>query len=225
MTLLTFERHGAQFPPERELLTVHDDGSFALWRSYGAHAAGRFGGSLPADQLAPQIDAAAAAPPPAAGEMPPDASVEVVRLRDADEVELPADARGDGPWAELLATCRRIVKEELDQPVAAVAARLVEPATLRLEHVGTEPIRAELASLAVQLDRWHEGVQAASSLARPGDLGSVEASPGWSVDVALDAATLDGPGQVTARSTFVLVDAGVYVPVAITARRPGPAAG
>lgn len=219
--LLAFGRHGSAFPPERELLHVDADGSYVLWRSFGAAAVGRFRGTVPdLDGLEQQVDAARGAPAPGPPAVEPDASVEVVALRDGEEVELAADGSVGGPWGALVATCRRLLDVLTESPSAAVVASLPDAATLRLAHAGDEVLPVELGSLAVEVTRWHEGLQVGWSTTHPSGLGHVDAGPGWALDVALDPAATAGPGQLVVTATFVANDGGVYVPVVATARRP-----
>ena len=80
VSVLNFQRLSGWFPPERELLTVEEDGSFTMWRSYGPSVIGRFSGAVPdVDALAGLVAATAAVEPTGPDEVEPDASVEVDR--------------------------------------------------------------------------------------------------------------------------------------------------
>lgn len=222
MTMLGFGRYGTVYPPDRETLRVDADGTFTMWRSYGAPAVGRFSGVVPSpDVLRKQARAAAAVSPPTARPLEPDESVESLTLDGRDEVELPAGIRPDGPWGILLHSCRELLDELTALPSAAVVASFAGPATLRLAHAGSYPLPTELDSLVVEVTRWHESAQAGRATVHPDGLGHVEASPGWVLDVPLDPEVCQGPGQVIATATFVAVDDGVYVPVVATVRHVG----
>lgn len=217
--LVSFGRFGAQFPPERETLTVDADGGYELWRSFAGPVVGRFAGTVDElDALTALVTAAREEPPPPppGDDLPPDASVEVVGVG-AQEVEVVAGAPVEGAWGALLTRLRELLDELAGEPVAAVRAVLVDPGTLRLEHLGSEPLPLHLAALTVQLERHDGGLLVASATVTPEGLGAVTAEPGWTLDIPLDADVVDGPGAVTARATFIAVDQGVNVPVSVTA--------
>ena len=234
MSLVAFERYGDRFPPERELLSVEADGSFRMWRSFGAAAAGRFAGAV-ADvaALADLAERALAADPPGAGTVEADGSVEIVTAG-AVKVEVEAGARVPGPWGELLARLRQLLDELVSQPLATVGGRLDRGGAFHLEHGGSAVLPLELGHLRVRVVRWSGGVEAAVAEGSPGGLGHVEAGPGWALDVPFDGVVVGGGrdgggdggdgdggggggGRVVGTATFVAVDDGVYVPVVVTA--------
>src|SRR5438270_6614307 len=160
VTALAFRRLSFAPPPEREMLTVNDDGRFELWRSNGP-IVGRFAGAVPdATALAALVSAAAATPPPAVpSALPPDAATEVVEVGDTSAT-VEAGEGADGPWGELISACRRLLDQLRDEPVAAVALVVESPTGARLEHRGREPLPLELDNATVAANVWHDGRQA-----------------------------------------------------------------
>jgi hypothetical protein len=216
VSLVTFQRLSGWFPPERELLTVEDDGTFTMWRSFGPSVVGRFGGTVPdADALAGLVAATAGVEPPSPGEVEPDASVEVTTTAGAT-FEAEAGGRLAGPWGELIGRCRELLDALLDQPVAAVRGTLREDGTFHLSHEGADELPIELGALDVRVVRWDDGVEQATAQSRPTDLSHVDAGPGWELDIPFDPSVF-GTGKVVGTATFVASDRGVFAPVVVTA--------
>jgi len=221
MSTIKFERFSDRFPPERELLHIEDDGSFEMWRSYGAPAAGRFAGAVPdSPGLQDLARATRRSRPPSLGELEPDASVENLAVGNR-RAEAESGSRIAGPWGELFARCRSLLRDLVDQPRAAIRATIDPSGVVRLEHQGTEPLPVELAPLEIKLVRWADAREAASDRVRPEAYGRIDAAPGWSLEIPFNPSVM-GPGQVVASVTFVAIDNGVLVPVAISARHGQP---
>ncbi len=215
MSLVTFSRLSDWFPPERELLTVEDGGSFTMWRSFGAALVGRFGGVVPEfDALARLVAAAAAVEAPSGGEVEPDASIESTETAGAT-FEAEAGIRVAGPWGDLVVRCRELLDALLDQPVAAVRGSLRDDGTFRLSHEGADVLPIELGALDVRVVRWADGLEQATAQGRPTGLDHVDAGPGWELDVPFDRSVF-GTGKVVGTATFVASDSGVYAPVVVT---------
>jgi hypothetical protein len=195
---ITYRRAGGHMPPpDRELLTIQDDGSFTLWRSVNTPACGRFAGQLTLDQWnALQAEGAAAAQ---AGSMArpilPDSAIETIQVGDS-VARLGHTDTPDGAWGNLVTHCRSLVTDLLDAPQAAVVLEVAPGAAgARLVHRGGRPISVDLSRLAVRAVLWggyyeqRGNWQWAAPLA-PGARGErgtgpgrVEAGPGWSLDL------------------------------------------
>jgi hypothetical protein len=216
VSLVEYRRLSGAPPPERELLTVEEDGSFLLWRSI-APTVGRFAGVIPdpAD-LATLVAAAADTPsPPRPTELPSGTSVEVVEVGDVT-ARVEAGVEVDGPWGALLSRLRDLSGDLTDQPLAAVALVVDDPAMPRLEHRGREALPVELDSATVSVDVWHEGVQVAAARAGPLGQGRVMAEPGWSVRFEVGEVAAPSGGLLMVRASLVVDDEGVFVPVTVT---------
>lgn len=217
MSLVVFRRLSSAPPPERELLTVADDGRVEAWRSNGA-AVGRFAGTAPdLEALRAAVAAARAGSAPAAAELPAGASVEEVEIEGAT-ARFEARAPVDGAWAPLVEACRSLLDSVVASPVAAIGLDLDEGGGMRLEHRGTETLPIELASLRTELVLWRDGAEAARGGTSDLGLGRVEAGPGWAVELQAPSMDLSGGGKLVATASFVADDGGVFVPVTITAR-------
>lgn len=222
-TLVTFSRLAAAPPPERELLTILDDGRAFAWRSTGS-AIGRFGGLVPdLDTLrstAATAIASVAGPHRDAGplELPPGAAYELVEAgRSMARFEARADVAG--PWAPLVGRCRALLDELITSPLAAIAATVEQDGLVRLVHLGPDPLPVELASLEVGLTLWRQGIESARARTTGLGLGRVDAVPGWSLEIAAPDLDLGGGGNLVALASFVADDAGIFVPVTLTAHR------
>jgi len=217
MTLVTYSRLADAPPPERELLEVEPDGRARVWRSNGT-AIGRFGGT--AGDLAglrAAAEEAAAGEPPTVGELPPGAALEIVAAGARPARRAPPAAVA-GSWAQVVDLCRGELDAQVAWPVAAIAGVLGADGGFRLEHRGSETLPIELGALVVEVVLWRGGAEAARGRMPGEGLGRVEAGPGWSIQLAGPAVDLRGGGTLVAVASFVADDAGIYVPVAITAR-------
>ena len=217
MTLVTYSRLAAAPPPERELLEVEPDGRARAWRSNGT-VIGRFGGT--AGDLAglrAAVEEAAAGEPPAVAVLPPGAALEIVETA-GQTARLEARAPVDGSWAGLVELCRRELDAQVASPVAAIAGILGADGGFRLEHRGSESLSLELGALAVEMVLWRDGAEAARGRVTGAGFGRVDAGPGWTMQLAAPAVDAWGGGTLVAVASFVADDAGIYVPVAITAR-------
>ena len=216
--MVRYRRLSSSPPPERELLTVDDDGGFLGWRSRGA-VVGRFEGRLPdLDPLRAVIERSTGEPAPTARELPFDAAIERIEAG-GREASTRAGDSPPGAWGDLLAWCRGQLGAMTADPVAAIAVSFAAPGTVRLEHRGTAILPLELASLSVELGRWRDGVFVDAVPADTGGLGRVEAGPGWSIEVAVPSPEAAPGDQVVASVQLVVEDRGIYVPVLCTASR------
>jgi len=220
VTLVTWRRLSSMPPPERELLEVEPDGSFRLWRSI-APVIGRFGGSLPDDEtvdLRGLVEAVGSSSAPRTGKLPPDASVEQVEIGGSLSV-FEADGGVEAPWGDLLAACRRLADELVDQPTAAIALELELAdggARIRLVHRGTATLPVELAAARAKVAVWRAMLNPANATAPAFDLGRVDAGPGWSAETTAELPALEPGDKVTADARFIVDDGGVFIPVAMS---------
>lgn len=222
MTVVAFRRLSAAPPPERELLTVHDDGRAEAWRSNGA-AIGRFAGPVPdleAFRAAAAAAAGAGAPP--SPELPAGASLDEVEI---GGVTARFEARDpvEGPWAALVEACRALLDGLVASPVAAIGLEVSADGGLRLLHRGSDVLPVELSSLRTELVLWRDGTEVTRKGSADHGLGRVEAGPGWSAEVAAPPGAIEGSGRLVATASFVAEDGGVFVPVTVTARTTVPA--
>jgi hypothetical protein len=216
MTLVTYRRLADAPPPERELLAVEADGRASVWRSNGT-AIGRFGGIVAdLEGLRAAVVGAAAGAPPTVATLPPGAALEVVEAG-GRTARVEARAPVNGPWSRLVEHCRRELDAQVDAPLAAIAGALGVDGVFRLEHRGSAPLPVELASLMLELVLWRDGSEAGRGRVTADGLGRVEAGPGWSLVLPAPEADLSGRGTLVAVASFVADDAGIYVPVAISA--------
>jgi hypothetical protein len=212
---VVFWRVSSAPPPERELLTVDDGGSFTMWRSLGP-VVGRFAGTLPdPGRLSALAAGAAAVPPPSGRELPPDTTVEVVELDETRSAQVEAGADAGGPWGALLSCCRQLIDDLTDQPSAAVTLVAEDPFRPRLEHRGHDILPLELGSATVTVDFRRDDVEVAAAGTGPLDLGRIEAGPGWSVTVEITELPVSAGGLLTATASLVADDDGVFVPLTI----------
>lgn len=218
--MVRYGRYADAPPSERELLDAGDDGRATAWRSI-AQAGGRFAGVVPdPDGLRALVEAAVRAEPPAPARVPPDAVVETVETGGV-AVTLPLDNPPAGPWADLAVACRLALATLSGDPgaaVAAVAVALAADGGLRLEHRGGEPLTVELGSMRASATLWRDGVAAwAGAYAMPADLERAAVGPGWSLELRPAEAVPAGDGMLVAQVDLVADDAGVLVPLTLTA--------
>jgi hypothetical protein len=216
MSVVVFRRLSSAPPPERELLTVDEAGTFRMWRSLGPMV-GRFAGTLPDPARLAGLAAAAggAAPPSGPGELPSGASVDFLEVENASSARVEAQSDVPGPWGALLDACRQLLGDLTAQPLAAVALHADDPARPRLDHRGQATLPLELDSATVTVELWRDGVQAVVAGSGPLGLGRVDAGPGWSVTVDIGAVDVSGGGLLTARASLVADDEGVFVPLTL----------
>jgi hypothetical protein len=218
VSMVRYGRFADAPPPERELLDVADDGSATAWRSIGP-AGGRFAGQVPdAARLRVLVEAALAVDAPTGVELPPDVVVETLEAG-GRSATLPLDDAPAGPWADLAVACRAALVEVSAFPVAAIGASLGADGSLHLEHRGTEPLEAELGSMEARATLWRDGAAAwTGSFSIPDDLERTAVGSGWTLDLLPATPLPAGPGILLAQVDLVADDAGVLVPLTLTAR-------
>jgi hypothetical protein len=213
---ISYQRDGGRSaPPQRERLTIGDDGRFEMQRAVGARSVGRFTGTLPGDLRARiEEEAAGAAQEPApAGTQLPDAARELVDLGHG-----PLDVGRDtvGHLGELRIVLGEALDQLVDQPVAAI--RLVvapDGASATLTHEGTEPVEVDLEGATVT------AVLSSSAWEAKGDwrsgplsLGRATAGSGWSAALPFEGGLAPAEGDhLVVEVTGRIVDGPVTVGV------------
>lgn len=210
-----YRRGGAGWPPDAESLSVEDDGTFHLWRSVGATAAGRFSGTLAPDRIEPLREAATAAESTGDLTLPtlPDAGVETAVTLDR-RADFSSGVDVDGPWKPLVVELRRMADEFVRCPSAAVGLAVGDGGlACRLVHLGGEEVLVDLGSLRLRADVWDGWYVPAGSWVAPLPVvtggGRVSATPGWSIELPFDHGLDLGPGRTLhAAADLQLVVAG-----------------
>jgi hypothetical protein len=147
--------------------------------------------------------------------LPADTGVEQLDV-DGHEARFPAGSESADAWGQLLNKARTLVDELSEEPVAAIALELtLAPPTVRLVHRGREPLVLELGSARVSVEAWRGTSNLAAVGAQGFALGRVEAGPGWMVETALPAVSVEPGDRVTAEASFVVFDEGIYLPVSL----------
>lgn len=219
MTAWSFSRLSDAPPPLREQLEVAGDGTFTLWRSVG-EVVGRFAGALPDPDAAAALAAAAAeVDPPPGPQLAPDATVDAVTVA-GRQLRTTQHRRPDGPWGDLLALGRDLLDALVDRPAAAIAASLPSPTLLRLEHRGDGVLPVLLGGATVDVRAWSATDLEAQAYADPPEAGSVDAGPGWSLEVPLPELPLPAGTTLAVDLSFVADDGGVLVPMVARVTRP-----
>ena len=205
---------GSQTPAVAESVEVADDGAISGWRSVSDGGVGWFAGHLPPAELAEVQALVAAAGAEAPRVQPrPDSAEQVLELPATGPVAIAGIRDGADGWPALAAASRRLLGRLTDFPRAAVAVLDGGPDVARLVHRGTDPLRLDLATIAVRATGWRGYYEPAgdwSGVVRgPGE---VEAGAGWTYDLPLgpvagdtvhltaDFAILSGPTRVPVRA-------------------------
>jgi len=195
--IVTYRRVGGiQPPPDRELLTIDDDGSFTLWRSVGwatypPTPVGRFSGRLDSADVSTLQEEASSAR--TGGNVHlismPGSAIEDIQISGAHG-EIATHDTPDGPWAGLVAHVRQLLGDLTAHPRAAISLQ-VDPAgeSARLVHLGSDALRIDLTALTVQAQLWRPadyGIVRTWNAAQVPALGVTTASPGWTFDLPFD---------------------------------------
>ncbi len=196
--LLTLRREGGSPPPDHEVLTVHADASFTLWRTM-AHASrppspvGRFSGRLPARreaQLRAAVDACRRADP-VDQPLPAGAARERVTVGRSTS-SWPDDARPPAPFDALVDLTRALLAELTASPEAALALELAD-GSARLRHLGAAPLELDLSTATVRtVERGPDGTATRVWPAPLDGPRSVTAGPGWSYQLPFGHELADG---------------------------------
>lgn len=170
---------------EEEWLSVDGD-SFQAWRTTGASAAGRFGGTLTAGETSRLASAVAAceAAEPAHPPIPRPGAANVQIDIDSTSVHYESGSPPRGRWAALDGVLHDLCDAIVDRPIAAIAIQATNDG-VELVHRGQDPIAVDLTSgtfVAIAFTGGdHEEARWDGAL----EGGHVMAAPGWSTPIAI----------------------------------------
>jgi hypothetical protein len=218
---------GRQVPALAEMVEVTGDGAISGWRTVSTSGVGWFAGALPADEtaaLSAVVSAVAGASPPS-GLPPPDAPTETLELGDSGPVPVAHVLASDaGPWSRVVAAARQLLERLTDFPRAAIGVSLSAADRARLEHLGSDPLELDLATVTVRATAWRGYYEPAgdwtSAVAGPE---RVEVGPGWTHDLPLGLEYEQAPGiTLHVSATFAIVAGDRPVPVQVSHAPPAP---
>jgi hypothetical protein len=224
MPAITYSRQGGFMPPrDDEVLHVGTDGTCNLWRSVGWDTrpptpVGRFAGRLAADENASLQAEAIAAAQAGAFLQPilPDSPVETVTI---DQLSSVLGVHGDPPgvWKPLVRHLRVLLVNLTRFPTAAIALKVApDGKSARLVHQGSDAVRLDLSSLAVQATLREGGSQTEEWHAPARGPTDVTAVVGWTYEIPFDHGfDIQAGRSVTARVYFVILDGERQVPASL----------
>lgn len=210
MTLATYVQSGGGHPTYDEELEIEDDGRFTLTRHVSADRAGRFAGTLSADQLQ-QVRAAleAVGEPVRITPTRPRTIIEIVEWS-GGSASFPLEDDLPDEWEALRQLLQTLVEDLKTDPVSALELRLDDAAgTATFEVLGREPIRIGFdgSSLAVSLFGEDEDFLDSTTVGLPGDLADGDAlPPGWKREIALDHGFEFNPERTLQVSVDLTID-------------------
>jgi hypothetical protein len=218
---------GGRTPPrDNEKIEIDAQGHFTMWRSVGAasfppSAVGRFTGNLSAEDFeglqkhvvaADLVGSLSITPPP-------DASI--VRINTGKtQASFGFNEEPEGPWGDLAAFFAELLCSLTQQPVAALMVEVSQHGNhAKLVHLGTEPLKLNLASLNVRAVLWHGYNKQGDWLVPAGserELSEVIAEPGWSMELPFAHGFAEKEGmQVVAYVTLEAYDGDTAIPVSL----------
>ena len=216
-----------QVPARAEMIEVADDGAISGWRTVSTSGVGWFSGLLPEDEAAVLRTAVSAvdgvAPP--SGLPAPGAPTETLELGDGGPVSVEHVVGSDpGAWSQLVAGARQLLERLTDFPRAAIGISLPAADRARLEHLGTDALELDLATVTVEATAWRGYYEPAGdwsgAVAGPERM---EAGPGWTHDLQLGLDYEDSPAiTVHVSATFAIVAGDRSVPVQVSHAPPAP---
>jgi hypothetical protein len=225
--IVTYLRAGGmQPPPDREELTIENDGSFRLWRSVGwatypPTAIGLFAGKLEpetVDALKGEVAAANKVGKIKKIPMPGSAVEEIntgkARAEILDYVEL------ETGWKELVERLRQMLHDLTASPRAAIELHyLTDKNELELVQLGTTALKLDLSELAISAR--HMDKKTYSTVAEwktNQNMGKITAEPGWVLNLPIKPDfTLNEDSEVLVFATFTIFDGNKRVPISIQA--------
>jgi hypothetical protein len=216
-----------QVPARAEMVEVADDGAISGWRTVSTSGVGWFAGVLPGDELAALDSAVSAvdglAPP--SGLPAPVAPTETLELGAAGPVAVAHVLDSDPePWGRVVAAARQLLERLTDFPRAAIGISVPAADRARLEHLGTDPLELDLATVTVRATAWRGYYEPAGdwsgAVAGPE---RVEVGPGWTHDLDLGLQHDRSPGTTLhVSATFAIVAGDRSVPVQVSHAPPAP---
>jgi hypothetical protein len=170
---------------EEEWLSVDGD-SFQAWRTTGAPAAGRFGGTLTAGETSRLAGAVAAceAAEPAHPPIPRPGAANVQIDIDSTSVHYESGSPPRGRWAALDGVLHDLCDAIVDRPIAAIAIQATDDG-VELVHRGQDPIAIDLTSGTFAAIAFTGPNRDETRSGGPLEGGQVTAAPGWSTPIAI----------------------------------------
>lgn len=215
--IVRFQRVGGRVPPpDRESLQVDDDGSFVLWRSTYSPVVGRFAGRLASAEITRLREEAEQAEAAGPQEMlpPPDGAVETFAVGEASAT-LGQHQRPDGAWAVLVDDVRRIVRDKIDEPAAAIGLEHDGPEA-RLVHRGIETVDVDLGNAVIRVVQWDRNNEKIGDWSSRATGARASAGPGWSFALPFDHGLAErADAKLHVYVGFILYDGKVPVDVQI----------
>jgi len=216
-----------QVPARAEMVEVADDGAISGWRTVSTRGVGWFAGVLPEDELATldSVVSAVAGLAPPTGLAAPGSPTETLELGGSGPISVAPVVDSDpDAWGRLVAVARRLLERLTDFPRAAVGISLPAADRARLEHLGTDPLELDLATVAVRATAWRGYYEPAGdwtgAVAGPE---RVEVGPGWTygLDLGLE---YEPSADVTLHvsASFGIVAGDRSVPVRVSHAPPAP---
>ena len=226
--IIRYARSGGQPPPpDREILTIEEDGSFTMWRSIGSAVqppspVGRFSGQLN-DQNLVSLKAAIEAVnlegdlviklKPGSAVVNIDTGQVKARMGNHDEP--------DNSWLQLAELLKGLLKQLSQYPEAAMILTVSDDGQkTRLKHLGRRSLQLDLSQLTVRAVLW-EGYKKVDDWTLS-EGGAKEDDPttadiGWQMDLPFEHLFEPRDGQsVVAYVTLSIFHEGRFIPVRLT---------
>jgi hypothetical protein len=214
-------------PPDREILTIEEDGSYTMWRSIGSAVhppspVGRFTGQLDTqtlNSLKTAVDAVSLEGDLVIKLKPGSAVVNIDTGR--VKARLGIHDEPDNAWSQLAEHLKGLLKQLTDSPEAAIILTVSDDGRrARLEHLGQQSLQLDLNRLTVQAVLW-EGYAMVDdwslSESAPSENDPISADINWQMDLPFDHHFEPGDEQnVVAYVTFSIFHEGRFIPVKLT---------
>ena len=214
-------------PPDREILTIDEDGTFTMWRSIGSAVqpsspVGRFAGRLD-DQTLESLKSAIVEVAlvgdittklkPGSAVVNIDTGLVKARMGIHDEPE--------NAWSQLVAIMKGLLKQLTTKPEAAISLTVSDDGRrAHLEHLGQQPLELDLSQLTVYAVLW-EGYKIVAewtfSTSDSEEEIPIVVDTNWQMDLPFDHHFEPGDNQrVVAYVTFSIFNEDRLVPVRLT---------
>lgn len=222
---------GGRIPPrDNEKIEIDAQGRFSMWRSVGAasfppSAIGRFSGKIGAEDFEVIQKRVAAADSVGSRSITPPPDASIVRIDTGKtQASFGLNEEPEGPWGDLDALFAELLYSLTEHPVAALMVEVSQHGNYaKLVHLGTEPLKLNLASLNIRAVLWqgykkHGDWSVAAG--NEGDLSEVIAEPGWSMELPFAHGFAEKEGmQVVAYVTLKVYDGDTVIPVSLETSR------
>lgn len=214
-------------PPDREILTIEDDGTFTMWRSIGAAVqppspVGRFSGKLDDQTLEKLKSTIGKVTPLGDLSIKPKPGSSIVTI-DTGQVKarMGIHDEPDNAWTDLVTIMKRLLKQLVNHPEAAIRLTVSDDGqSARLEHLGLQPIELDLSQFTIRAVLW-EGYKMVGDWSSTSDEteknSSVMADSNWQMDLPFDHNfDPDSDQNIIAYVTFSIKNEGRLIPVRLT---------